>query len=177
MRNPLNKRLPREFGTEFAKYLVIFLFMAATIGFISGFLVAGNSMIQAYDESFEKYNIEDGHFVLEEEAGESMLESLEEQEEVTIYPDFYLEEEADHDGDGETDSTIRIFQTRTEVNLICLMDGELPTEKNEIALDRMYADNNHIQTGDKIEAGGRELTVSGLVALSDYSALFPIPAI
>lgn len=172
MRNPLNRRLPREFGGEFAKYLVIFLFMAATIGFISGFLVAGNSLIQAYDESFEKYNIEDGHFVLEEEAEKSMLESLEKQEEVTIYPDFYLEEEADHDEDGETDSTIRIFKNRTEVNQICLMDGKLPKEKTEIALDRMYADNNHIQTGDSIKVGGRELTVSGLVALSDYSALF-----
>ena len=30
--------------------------MTLTIGFISGFLVAGNSMIIAYDESFEKYN-------------------------------------------------------------------------------------------------------------------------
>lgn len=172
MRNPLNKRLPREFGQEFAKYLVIFLFMTATIGFVSGFLVAGNSMIQSYDESFEKYNVEDGHFVLEEEAEKTMLESLEEQEEVRIFPDFYLEEEADHDEDGETDSTIRIFKIRTEVNLICLMDGELPKEKTEIALDRMYADNNHIHTGDKIAVGGRELTVSGLVALSDYSALF-----
>lgn len=172
MRNPLNKRLPREFGGEFAKYLVIFLFMAATIGFVSGFLVAGNSMLQSYDESFEKYNIEDGHFVLEEEAEKSMLESLEKQEEVTIYPDFYLEEEADHDEDGETDSTIRIFKNRTKVNRICLMEGELPKKKTEIALDRMYADNNHIQTGDSIKVGGRELTVSGLVALSDYSALF-----
>jgi len=52
--------------TDFGKYLVIFLFLTATIGFVSGFLVAGSSMITAYNESFEKYNIEDGNFELME---------------------------------------------------------------------------------------------------------------
>ena len=73
MKNPLIKRLPRELIGEFPKYIVIFLFMTLTIGFISGFLVAGNSMIIAYDESFEKYNIEDGHVEFEEEADSTDL--------------------------------------------------------------------------------------------------------
>ena len=41
MKNPLMKRLPRELIGDIGKYLVIFLFMTATIGFVSGFLVAG----------------------------------------------------------------------------------------------------------------------------------------
>ena len=171
MKNPLNKRLPREFLGEFAKYLVIFLFMTATIGFVSGFLVAGSSMIQAYDESFEKYNIEDGHFTLEEEATKELVDSLE-KEDVTIYSDFYIEEAVDHNLNGETDSTLRIFKNRTEVNKVCLMEGEMPKSEKEIAIDRMYADNNDIQVGDVIAVGEKELTVTGLVALSDYSALF-----
>lgn len=36
--------------------------MVTTIGMVSGFLVADGSMIQAYNEGFEKYNIEDGNF-------------------------------------------------------------------------------------------------------------------
>lgn len=171
MRNPLNKRLPREFKGEFAKYLAIFLFMTATIGFVSGFLVAGNSMIQAYDESFEKYNIENGHFVLEEKAEEETLTQLE-KEDVTIYPQFYLEEDTDTDGSGKSDSTLRIFEKRTDVNKVCVMDGKLPKSENEIAVDRMYADNNNLKTGDTITVGGKKLEISGLVALSDYSALF-----
>ena len=54
MRNPLWKRLPRELKSDFGKYIVIFLFMTLTIGFVSGFLVADDSMLAAYDESFEK---------------------------------------------------------------------------------------------------------------------------
>ena len=72
MKNPLRKRLPKEFVSEIGKYLVIFLFMTITIGLISGFLVADSSMIKAYDESFDKYNIEDGNFELMEKADDKI---------------------------------------------------------------------------------------------------------
>ena len=54
MKNPLFKRLPYILKDEIAKYLIIFLFMAGSIGLISGFLVADGSMIKAYNESFDK---------------------------------------------------------------------------------------------------------------------------
>ena len=68
MKSPLRKRLPRELKSEFGKYLVVFVMMAITIAFVSGFLVADGSMIRAYDDSFQKYNIEDGYFRNEKEA-------------------------------------------------------------------------------------------------------------
>ena len=64
MKNPLNRRLLRELKGEFGKYLVILILLIATISFVSGFLVADGSMLTAYNESFEKYNIEDGHFTV-----------------------------------------------------------------------------------------------------------------
>ena len=60
MKNPLRKRLPRELKGELGKYLVVFILMVLTIGMVSGFLVADGSMRIAYDQSFEKYNIEVG---------------------------------------------------------------------------------------------------------------------
>ena len=166
MKNPLNKRFPRELRSELGKYMILFLFLAGMIALVSGFLVASESMIIAYDESFEKYQIEDGNFELEEEADEETIAGIE-QAEVQVYPNFYIEEET-----KEIDSTLRIFQNRTEINLVCLMDGEFPEKADEIAIDRMYADNNGIVTGDRLEAGLKTLKVTGLVALPDYSALF-----
>ena len=49
MKNPLNKRLPREFRKDFGKYLVIFLLLVITIGFVSGFLVADGSLNALYE--------------------------------------------------------------------------------------------------------------------------------
>ncbi len=51
MKNPLLKRLPRELIGDIGKYLAVFLFMTATIGFVSGFLVADDSMLAAYQEA------------------------------------------------------------------------------------------------------------------------------
>ena len=36
--------------------------MVLTIGMVSGFLVADGSMIVAYNDGFDKYNIENGNF-------------------------------------------------------------------------------------------------------------------
>lgn len=115
MKNPLRKRLLRELKSEFGKYMVIFLLLVGSIGFVSGFLVADGSMIAAYEESFEKYNIEDGNFLLEEKL--------------------------------ENGSTLRVFRQRDQVNRVCLMDGELPEQSGEIAIDRMYGENNGIEIG------------------------------
>ena len=165
MRNPLIKRLPREFINEITKYLVIFAFMVGTIGLVSGFLVAGSSLKQSYDESFEKYNIEDGNFELLNEADDNLINTLEEQD-LKIYDNNYIEE------DSVNDSVIRLFLNRKDVNKVCVMEGELPNSKNEIALDRMYANNNDLSVGDTISVGDKKLKISGFVALSDYSALF-----
>ena len=53
MKSPLRKRIPRELKGEIGKYLVVFILMVATIGMVSGFLVADGSMIQAYDEDLK----------------------------------------------------------------------------------------------------------------------------
>ena len=37
------------------------------------------------------------------------------------------------------------------------MDGKLPKNKNEIAIDRMYADNNNYQVGQTIKVGKKEI--------------------
>ena len=167
MRNPLNKRLPRELKSEIGKYIVLFIFLAGMISIVSGFIVAASSMSKAYDESFDKYNIEDGNFELYAEGSDDLLKTIEDDEDVSIYPNYYLEYDT-----KEVDSTLRIFKNRKDVDKICLMDGALPATDSEIAIDRMYAVNNKISVGDVMELGDVSYTICGLVALSDYSALF-----
>lgn len=170
MKNPLIKRLPKELKSDFGKYIVIFAFMVIMIGFVSGFMVASGSLITAYNESFEKYNIEDGNFEIPYEADDNLIDVLE-NEGVRIYDNFYVECETDN-----FDSKLRIFKNREDVNGVCVMQGELPETSKEIAIDRMYAENNGIYVGDKLSVNNKELTVSGFVALSDYSALFSSPS-
>ena len=165
MKSPLRKRLPRELKSEIGKYLVVFILMVATIGFVSGFLVADGSMLTAYNESFGKYKIEDGNFRTAEQIYKTQREEIEDLG-MKLYDNFYLEEPLDNG------STMRIFKNREEINKVCLMEGSLPEKTGEIAIDRMYADNNGLSVGDTLTSGKRTWKVTGLVALSDYSALF-----
>lgn len=175
MGNPLNKRFLRELKGELAKYIVIFVFMTAVIGLISGFLIADGSMYDTYNKSFEKYNIEDGNFELYSKADESVIDKLE-KENVTIYENFYKEETVvrhnNIKNDEDSQSTLRFYVNREEVDKVDLMEGSLPEDINEIAIDRMYAENNDIKVQDTLTVGSRILKVTGLVALSDYSSLF-----
>ena len=166
VKNPLRKRIPRELKGDFGKYMVIFIFMVGMIGIVSGFLVANQSISNAYDESFQKYNIEDGNFELASKADSKLIDTLE-KEDVKIYDNFYVEEET-----KEVDSTLRIFANRTDIDRACVMDGRLAENKDEIAIDRMYAENNNIKVGDTLTVGNKKLNVVGLIALSDYKALF-----
>ena len=165
MKNPLRKRLPRELKGELGKYLVVFILMVASIGFVSGFLVADNSMLIAYNEGFEKYNIEDGNFRTAEQVHKTQREEIEALG-VKLYDNYYVEEPLDNG------STMRFFKNRQQVDKVCLMKGELPARTGEIAIDRMYAHNNNLSVGDTLRSGKRTWKITGLVALSDYSCLF-----
>ncbi|MBQ8982015.1 MAG: ABC transporter permease, partial [Lachnospiraceae bacterium] len=166
MKNPLRKRLLPELKGELGKYLALFVMFTLFIGLISGFLVADGSMIKAYNEGFTKYNIEDGHFRTDKPLNKAQRKNITELG-VTIYDLLYVEERMTND------SNMRIYPDRSEVNLVCLMEGELPTGTDEIAVDRMYADNNKLVVGDTLEnEEGRIYKISGLVALPDYSCLY-----
>lgn len=165
MKNPLNKRIFRELKADFGKYIALFLFLVIMIGGVSGFLVADNSLKKTYDESFEKYNVEDGHFTLGAKASKSLIRDIEKKH-VKVYKSFYKTARS------KSNHKIRIFVTRDQVNRQDVLKGRLPGNKDEIAIDRLFAINNKINIGDKVKIAKTKFKVSGYVALSDYSAMF-----
>lgn len=165
VKNPLRKRVFRELRGDFGKYAVIFLLLTFTIAFVSGFLVADGSMIRAYNEGFEKYNIENGNFRVKTKLNKAQRRIIEESG-VTLYDNFYREEALDNG------TTLRVFTIRQEVNTPCIMSGTLPAAVDEIAIDRMYAENNGLHVGDTVSSPNGSWRITGYVALPDYSCLF-----
>ena len=52
-----------------------------------------------------------------------------------------------------------------------MLDGRLPENENEIAVDRMHADNVDMKVGDTIRVDGEKFEVVGLIAYVNYSTL------
>lgn len=287
--NPLKKRVPREIFGEWHKYAVIAIFLIVTIGFVSGLLVANNSMITSAEKLKKESYLEDGCFEFDKKLSESSIETLEAGEKADVkqyyldkgykeadkevekavneaipgeiekavkagleqqFPDGYPDEvydeaykkayddfmnSKDYDKaledareeayeevektvneeydkaadkydlndpdykavpikiyenfykdttevqikDGKEKKTdnrkIRVFMDRDDIDLYSIHEGEMPKADNEIAIDRMHADNVGIKVGDTIRVGGEDFKVTALVALVNYSTLYEKP--
>lgn len=90
---------------------------------------------------------------------------------VTVCENFYRNEDEDNNNDGTVDGTVRIYKKTDQINLACLLDGQFPERSNEIAIDRMHADNVGVTVGDKITIAEKEWSVVGLIAYVNYSTL------
>jgi len=319
--NPLVKRAPRELLGEWRKYLVIFILLVGTIGFVSGMYVANHSMLISIDLANQENRLEDGHFELEDKASEELLkeissgrkvdlreyyteeahkeidEKIEEEAEktlrkevekevrkkvkeeitvkvtdavkeatapfaaflteeeiqtqideavkktleekyestvdevlpeaieealkskefkdekekareeayeeaekeineefdkqeakksratkeaeanfkevpVSIYENFYKDVTEDNTLDGNSNGKVRIFSNADEVNKAGFLEGRAPVRDDEIAIDRMHANNNNLQIGDHIRVAGKEFEICGLLAFVNYSTLY-----
>lgn len=196
IKNPLIKRIPRELFGDWKKYLVVALFLILTIGFVSGMYVANESMIIAADEGVTKYKLEDGHFELDkkaypeayDKAWDEIVKEIDDKyadaEEkyelndpdftevpVQVYENFFRNEEEDYNNDGEAEGTIRVYAKNDNVDLACLLDGAFPEKADEIAIDRMHADNVGVKVGDEISVSGQRFKVVGLIAYVNYATL------
>ena len=87
---------------------------------------------------------------------------------VSIIDNFYKEEPEDYDNDGTGDANVRIFKSDATVDMASFNEGRMPAADNEIAIDRMHADNVGVSIGDTITVGGKEFEVVGLVSYVNY---------
>ena len=143
MRNPLTKRLPREFAKDAAKYIAIFIMMVLLISMCSGMRVGNESLKAAYYESFDLYNIEDGHITFDKALPDGLKNKLESGADLKFYDNYYFDEDT-----AETGATVRVYKQTDALNNPCLLSGELPTKDNEIAIDRVFAKNNDINVSE-----------------------------
>ena len=103
--------------------------------------------------------------VLGERLYRGQQEAIEE-EGVKVYENYYIEDSLSNG------STMRFFKNRTDVNKVCLMEGKLAEKTGEIAIDRMYADNNNLKSEIRSMTVQRAGRSPGWLHLSDYSCLF-----
>ena len=168
--SPLCKRLPREFRHNPGKWLGIILLLVLSISLVAGFLMASSSMKRILSTVDDDYHIEDGRFTANFPVSSSILDEIEDLG-VTIYPNFSYDTSLKIES-SDTDMTARVYTNREQIDLPAYFEGAAPQADNEIALDRVFCKNNGIEVGDAVHIDGRAFTVSGIMSLSDYQAMF-----
>ena len=174
---PLAKRLPRELRRNIGKYLGIFLLMCGSIALTSGFLLAAHSIGCLIDDMRDEYAIEDGRVTTSFEATDEQLKAAEDAAEdaggVTFYKNFSIDALIKKTaGDDGTKRTLRTYTHRTKVDIASYCEGKQPKADDEVAIDRVFATNNDLAVGDKVELEGRTYTICGIMTQPDSQALF-----
>lgn len=189
MRNPLIKRIPRDLKKNASKYISMFLILVLTIMIGSGFSATVESTKQALIKCETENMLEDGYFETSAEIDENTISRLEslnfdasgstvsEASENTnviaventtiIAPLFYYRFNNFDEG-----AKLLVFDERTGLDTPCLFDGKLPENANEIALDRICANEHGLKIGDTLNISGADFEICGFVALPDYNSLF-----
>lgn len=166
MKNPLNKRLPREFKKNAGKYLGIFFILITTIMVGSSFMAVMDSAVHTLEVNDEECKIEDGHFEVKEPIDEEVIDELEGIK-VNVVPNFYLSV-----NEFDKDASLSIFSERKKINIASVFEGELPDETGEIAIERLFARNRKIKVGDTISIGEDKYKVTAIIAIPDYNSLY-----
>lgn len=126
---------------------------------------------EAYDEAWDKIveEIDDKYADAEEKYELNDPDFTEVP--VKVYEKFFRNEEEDYNNDGEAEGNIRVYAKNDNVDLACLLDGAFPEKADEIAIDRMHADNVGVKVGDEISVSGQRFKVVGLIAYVNYATL------
>lgn len=130
---------------------------------------------KAYDEAYEKAWKEIQDKIDEEYADAEEKYELNDPDfkeiPVKLYENFYRNEDEDYNNDGVADGTIRVYPKTEGINEACILKGRLPETEDEIAIDRMHADNVGIKVGDEVTVSGNSYKVVGLIAYVNYATL------
>lgn len=166
MRNPLLKRIPRDFRKNIFKYLGMIIILVCTISIGSSFQATMKGATAYLDNIKDGNNQEDGFIESSTPLSGEVLSHLED-EGLWVEENFYATERE------FTDSTkILLFDERKNMDIPTLFEGKMPEQDDEIVLDHVFARNREFGIGDTITLLGKDYTICGTVSLPDYSALF-----
>ena len=154
--NPLNRRMWKDIVRDRKRYIMIFLMLVVTVGFVSGMYVANNSMLTTFEENKTLLKLEDGNFELSETIDTAAVRAIESGEKADVVLVFkkraYDEaepeiiesfDEAVHEKVEEQVKTAIRTNVETQVDkqlapAAAMYGGKLPDDVRQKAIDEAY---------------------------------------
>ncbi|MBA2173681.1 ABC transporter permease [Halobacillus locisalis] len=158
----LRKTISRTIKEKKFQYAGVTLLLVLAVMLYVSLSMAITTLEERNDTFTREYKQEAFHWMSSDPLPDEELQALEEQFEVT------LERRAYQDISTDENSSLRLFEPTTEVNLPFISQGEMPENEGEIAIAETFADRNGFNIGDVVSMGGLEAKITGYVFLPDY---------
>ncbi|MBC3888401.1 FtsX-like permease family protein [Acetobacterium paludosum] len=163
MQRVLNKRIFRDLKVNFFRYFALFLLITVGMYLIISLVGAADTVVVNVNEAADRNQVEDGEFTVFIPLEKNTIEQLQNKG-ISLEKEFYL------DYALANGSTVRIYKNRDQINRIELDEGSLAVDKDEIVLEKHYAQKNDFSVGSEIEIGGKLFRVTGIGSSPDYDA-------
>ena len=178
MRN-LNKRILRGLKAQWSKNLFLFILLFFMISTTSGMLVSSGSIKTLYYELMSTGVVEDGKILFAFDPTDEILKSIEKTN-VKVEKAPYVDAKINRIKDDKDEKTIRLYTNRKNINLPVINEGNLAKNKNEIAINKLFAENNDLKVGDTItfkkeffkDNKERIFKIVGFIVTPDYNSSF-----
>lgn len=161
MNKVLNKRILRDLGENFTRYLALLFMIIAGMFIVIAVVGAAETVISGTHSLAEKNKVEEGQFSV-------FLPLTEEQENELSDSGVTVERMFSADMKMADGSTLRFMKIREKINLIHLDSGALPKAKGEAVIEKRYSEEHGISIGDSVEIGGVKLTATGIGSVPEY---------
>ena len=137
MRRVLRKRLPRDLKAGLGRYLALILVIAMGIYLVIGIVGSAETVLQGTEEKRSEFNTQDGFFTVFLPLEADELEKISEGG-TKIQAEFYTDLMAG------SDTRLRMFKNREDIDKVILDEGRLAEKDGECAVEKRYAAENKI---------------------------------
>lgn len=167
MQKVLRKRVFRNLRKHFVRYFMLGIMIAMGIFLVVTIVGSGETLSRGTVKLADETNLEDGEFEVFVPLNDSEIEHIKDMG-ISIEEQFYF----DYQMADEDMGTLRIFKVRDNINTIHCISGKLPSDKNDIVIEKRYAQEHDIKLGDSFEIAGENYNISGIGVVSDYDGPF-----
>ena len=169
--SPLGKRYLRSIKHNPGRYIGLLILLMLAVGLGNGYMQAAQNSIDMLNGMRKEHNVEDGRFMTDFEATADAIEDVEALG-CTVHENFSYDASLTIPGRTIDDTTVRLYGDREGFDEVSYAEGRAPEADGEVALDRVFMQNNELSLGDTVEFDGKTFTICGIVTFSDYVTPF-----
>ncbi len=165
MQKILRKRIGRDLKENLLRYLALAAMIILCMYIVISLIGTADTMILGSDRFAQRAQLEDGQFQVFVPLKDAEIKRLEEKG-IVLEEQFYLDYEM------QDESTLRVFKNREHINLLEPVEGREAEAKQELVIERRYAEEHDLTVGDTICIGDNSFEIVGIGCTPDYDAVY-----
>ncbi|MED1803090.1 ABC transporter permease [Brevibacillus porteri] len=157
-------KLVRDIKQSIGQFIAFVLVIAVGAFFYGGLVTYSNNLSTYTEGYFKEHNVSDLH-VFYKQISKNDVAALSEIEGIKKIEGRYTFDATQAFEDDQAFLKIHSIPVKNEINTIAMIEGRIPSRKNEIVVDSRYAKEHLFQVGDEISIRANErnftFTISG----------------